>query len=339
MPDNGVALPRDTVADHGSPLPALSVVLPVPVRFALVRRTLRHLRAQTIRDRIELLMVMPRGPAADVDRGELAGFADARVVEIEDGATITACRCAGVRAARAPVVAFAEDHSYPVPRWAEALVKRHESEWAAVAPAFVNGNPGPLSWADIFLSFGSWVAPLRGGEMTRLPWHNTSYKRDLLLAYGDRLAYVLEVETVLQDDLRAGGHRLYLDTEARTHHVNFSRIGPFLHEYFVSGRLFGGRRAAAKGWSLVRRAIYIIGAPLIPVVRLPEVLAQVRRAGLADVMLPRSVPYVILGLAAHSVGEMAGYALGVGHAGVQKSLKEFDRARFVRASDLEALAP
>jgi hypothetical protein len=204
LADNGVALPRDTVADNGSPLPALSVVLPIPVRFALVRRTLRHLGAQTIGERVELLMVMPRGPAADVDRGELAGFVDARVVEIEDGATITACRC---------------------------------------------GNPGPLSWADIFLSFGSWVAPLDGGEMTRLPWHNTSYRRDLLLACGDRLAYVL------------------------------------------------------------------------------------------DVMLPRSIPHVIVGLAAHSMGEMAGYALGVGDAGVQKSLKEFDRARFVRASDVEALAP
>jgi hypothetical protein len=320
--------------------PLLSVVLPVPVRYEIVRRTVRHLHAQTIRDRIELLLVAPAGRSDGIDRAELSGFAAVTVLEIEGDATLTLCRVAGVRAASAPVVAFSEDHSYPVPEWAEALVRRHEGGWGAVAPAFLNANPRTtLSWADIFLSFGTWVAPLQGGEMPRLPWHNAAYRRDLLLALGDRLPIMLEVETVLQEHLRENGHRLFLDTKAQTRHVNFSRIAPFIDEYLVSGRLFGGRRAEAQRWSFFHRLVYIVGAPLIPIVRLPEVVSQMRRSGRAKQLLPRAIPYVILGLLAHSFGEMMGYALGSGDAGERKSLKEFDRARFVVREDLEALAP
>ncbi|HJU91218.1 MAG TPA: glycosyltransferase [Gemmatimonadaceae bacterium] len=339
MPTDGDTTPSARSPVSPTSAPALSVILPVPVRYGLVRRTIQHLRAQTIRHRLEILLIAPKGRAADVIQEELEVFADARVIEVESGATITTCRCAGVREARSPIIVFCEDHSFPVPHWAEALVRRHQSGYAAVAPAFVNGNPGILSGADIFLSFGTWVAPLKGGEMPRLPWHNAAYKRDLLLAYGDRLPFTLEVETVLQDDLRAQGHRLYLETDVQTHHVNFSRILPFLDEYYVSGRLFGGRRADAKQWSLLRRLVYVIGAPLIPIVRLPEVLGQMRRSGHSRTLLPRAIPFVLLGLLAHSIGEMIGYALGTGDAGVRKSLKEFDRARFVKASDVQVLAP
>jgi hypothetical protein len=182
------------------------------------------------------------------------------------------------------------------------------------------------------------VAPVPGGDVMRLPWHNTSYKRDLLLAFGDRLAEVLEVESVLQEELRARGHRLYLDTAIYTEHVNFSRLRPFVEEYYVSGRLFGARRAQAQRWSVARRAVYAVGSPLIPVKRLPEVVRQLRRVG-RGALLPRIVPALVVGLAAHSLGEMVGYVLGAGNAGEQKSAREFDRARFVVPSDLPTLAP
>ncbi len=319
--------------------PALSIVLPVPVRFALVRRTIRHLAAQTIAHRLELLLVVPAGIGHGVETSELGAFAVARVVDVPAGSTLTECRVAGARAARARIVAFAEDHSFPMPRWAESLERAHASGFDAVAPSFHNGNPATtLSWADITLAFGTWVAPVPGGDVQRLPWHNTSYKRDLLLAFGDRLAEVLEVESVLQDELRARGHRLYLDPEIYTQHVNFSRLRPFVEEYYVSGRLFGGRRAHAQRWSLPRRAVYALGSPLIPVKRLPEVVGQLRRMGRGE-LLPRIVPALLLGLAAHSLGEMVGYALGAGDAGAQKSAREFDRGRFVVPGDLPTLAP
>jgi hypothetical protein len=319
--------------------PALSVVLPVPVRHELVRRTIRHLAAQTIAHRLELLLVTPRGTAGGAERSELGAFADARVVEVPSGTTLTECRVAGARVARAPIVAFAEDHSYPMSQWAESLLRAHAGGFDAVAPSFRNGNPATmLSWADITLAFGSWVAPVPGGDVMRLPWHNTSYKRDLLLAFGDRLAEVLEVESVLQEELRARGHRLYLDTAIYTEHVNFSRLRPFVEEYYVSGRLFGARRAQAQRWSVARRAVYAVGSPLIPVKRLPEVVRQLRRVG-RGALLPRIVPALVVGLAAHSLGEMVGYVLGAGNAGEQKSAREFDRARFVVPSDLPTLAP
>ena len=50
-------------------------------------------------------------------------------------------------------------------------------------------------------------------EVDYLPGHNSSYKRDVLLGYGDRLESMMESETVLHWDLRAKGHRLYLSRQ------------------------------------------------------------------------------------------------------------------------------
>jgi Glycosyl transferase family 2 len=318
---------------------AMSVVLPVPIRYSHVRRTIRHLRAQSARNRLEVLLVVPAGGSGDVDAGELNDFGLARVVQAPRGATLTECRVAGVLEASAPIVAFAEDHSFPEPGWAELLLRAHEGPYAAVAPAFENANPRTaLSWADVLLGFGPWIAPVPRGEMSRLPWHNTSYKRESLLAFGDRLGVMLEVESMLQEDLRARGLRLYLESEARTRHVNFSRVRPFLVEYLVSGRMYGGRRAQTQKWSPLHRLIYIAGSPFIPVVRLPEVVSHIRRIGRTRELLPRALPAILLGLVAHSLGELAGYACGAGTSGAAKSLMEFDRARFVVPEDRDTLA-
>jgi len=91
------------------------------------------------------------------------------------------------------VVAFTEDHSFPTPVWAEALIARHREPWAAVGPAFLNGNPQTLrSWTNLLIEYGPWLDPLEAGVRDHIPPHNSSYKRDLLLAYGDELQGLVE---------------------------------------------------------------------------------------------------------------------------------------------------
>lgn len=161
--------------------PAMPVILITPDRYQTIRKTIRHLRAQTARNRLEVVIVAPSFDALDLDEKELEDLPPVCVVEIGPIQSIGLTYAAGIRRARAPVVALAEDHSYPDTDWAEA----HQQPWAIVGPLARNANPGSIvGWADLFIAYGPWLEPAPGKEMDCLPGHNSSYKRELLLPYG-----------------------------------------------------------------------------------------------------------------------------------------------------------
>jgi len=298
--------------------PQLSVIVITVDDGRTVATTLRHLRAQTAWDQLEIVVVAPQ-PVA------VAGFRWVRSVVAEVGRSTAAARAAGVRAATTPVVAFVEDHSFPEPGWAAALLMAHKQPCAGVGPVMGNANPATLtSWANLIIEYGPWLAPQAGGPVVLIPGHNSSYKRAVLLAYGDRLEAMLDAEGVMHWDLQARGETLWLEPTAKTNHCNFSRIGPSVTLRFYGGRLFASARC--REWSWWRRAMYGVAAPLIPLVRFGRIVGAGR--------IPwRAVPVTLAGLVVDGFGEFIGYLTGGGNAiGVLSDL-EFHRERFLTAAD------
>ncbi|HEX5708077.1 MAG TPA: hypothetical protein VFX96_12320 [Pyrinomonadaceae bacterium] len=261
-----------------------------------------------------------------------------RVVEVGEVVLMARAKIEGLRAATAPVVAFAEDHCFPSPTWAEVLIERHAGEWAAVGPAMRNANPATmLSWAGIYLHYGCCVEPARAGRANQLPWHNIAYKRDLLLACGEDLRQLLAVEGVLLDELRARGHALYFEAGAKTYHVQITRLWSWMRHSFWGGRLFGAVRARENRWTVWRRLVYIGGGALIPLVKLRRTLPKIRRAGRARELLPRVLPAMLAGLIPHALGEVTGYALGLGDAERRYSYFEMRRTQHITDGDRRRL--
>ena len=235
------------------------MVLVAPDTFENQRATLRHLRAQSIHDRIEIVLVGPSTAALGLDAAALEGFHGHRIVEIDALRSNAQGLAAGARAASAPVVAFGEDHCFPAPGWAQALVAAHAKGHAVVGPVFRLANPeSAVSCADFMMTYGPWLDPVPAGERDHLPGHNSAYKRDLLLAYGDRLEAMLEAESVLHWDLRAKGHTLYLEPDAAVYHFNFSRFGPLVTAIFHLSRAFAARRWEGRPRSALRRLVYAV---------------------------------------------------------------------------------
>ena len=316
--------------------PELSVILVTPDRYAPLRETVGCLLRQTVRDALEIVLVAPAEDALELDPSELDPFLCHHVVEVGPLTTTGAAMAAGVRRATAPVVAYAEEHSYPEPAWAEAVIRRHREPWAAVGWPLRNANPGSLiAWASLLTDFASWVAPVEGGEVSRLPGHHAAYKRDVLLAYGDRLAAMLEVEGVLHFDMRRNGLRLYLEPSVSSLHVNVSRLGSYFQAEYLGGRTFAAARARSGRWSPLKRILFVAGAPLIPLVRLRRILADVRRAGLTRQVMPRTLPALCFGVTAHTVGEIAGYTLGSGRAQQRRIGIELQRRRHLGRRERE----
>ena len=304
--------------------------------YETIRRTIRHVQAQSVGDRLELIIVTPRAAALGLDRAEVAAFASVRVIEVPTIIPLALALAAGVREARAPIVAFAESHAYPGPGWAEALIRAHAEPWAGVAPVLGNANPDSLtSWANLFLDYGACVEPIAVGPVEYLPGHNSSYKRDLVMEYDAELEAMMEAEILLHWALRRRGYQLYLDPTIRTFHLNVTRLGSWLPERFYTGRRFAATRAL--GWSVARRVLYALGSPLIPLVRLPRVLRQIRGSTRRRDLLPGVVAPLAVGLVASALGEMVGYGLGPGDATARLAEMELHKVDHVTERDRQGL--
>jgi hypothetical protein len=286
----------------------MSIILATD-RYETIRPVVQHLRRQTVRGQLEIVIVTPDQESLGLEPSELEGFAGVRVVAIKSLHPLGVARAAGVRAARAPLVFIGETHTYGHPTWAETMIDAHAQPWAAVVPGFGNANPrSPLSWAVLLLDYGYWLHALPSHEASMSPTHNVAYKRQVLLELGGGLEPALSQGDRLPIELRKGGHHSYFESAARLDHLNTAQPGPWMRERFLGGLLLAGRRA--QRWSLVRRVVYFCGSPLIPVV----ILIRLRKAigvALRTLHLPAgTLPALVLASLISAVGEMVGYARG-----------------------------
>src|SRR6187200_1380415 len=113
----------------------LSVVLVAGTGPSGIARTMQHLRAQTARQRLEVLIVAES--SAGFDLAALGGgeFGACRIVEVGPITERGAAAARGMLAATSPIVGLIEDHSYPEPEWADALLRAHSGTWTGVVPA------------------------------------------------------------------------------------------------------------------------------------------------------------------------------------------------------------
>lgn len=317
--------------------PALSVVVVTPGDFAQIRRSVRHLAAQRVAARLELILVAPsRGAVADHDTSELAAFGRTEVVEAGPIPNVDKAAALGIMAASAASVAVIEDHAYVQEGWAEAIIAAHASgTWVSVGSVMQNANPRTsLSWANLLLGYGWWIDPSRAGEMHDVPSHNGSYRRESLAAFGPDLIDRMGRDGGLHDQLRADGGRMFLAAGARVAHANPSRIPPTAELRFNAGRLYGTGRAQNEDWNLVKRAVYALAAPAIVAVRLRRLHAEHLTGEQHHAALwPRILGGLVLALIFDAVGQAAGYLRGFGRSREVLATFEMDRIQHLDRRD------
>ena len=290
--------------------PQLSVVLTTRCDTQSLRLVLRCLRAQTVAPSLECIVVAHPDAGLHLSESELAGLHEGKILNVAAATSEGGGKAAGVAAARAAFIAFTEDHCYPHSTWAEALLRAHHAgDYAAVGPVVGNANwQSNVGWGGFLLFYAPFLAAPPDAQVEHLPGNQSCYRREVLLGYGERLAELLECESLLHWDLRRRGFRLRQEPAARVYHLNYARISPLLEEAHWASRAFAAQRAS--GWGVGKKAVYALGCPLLPAIRLRRILADVRRAALASSLVWRALPALGLALCASAAGEMLGYARG-----------------------------
>ena len=211
-----------------------------------------------------------------------------------------------VRRASAPVIAFLEDHCYPCPGWARALIEAHRGPWAAVGYAFENANPETwVSRAGMTSDYGMFVEPRRG-PADFISGNNVSYKRDVLLRFGDRLDSLLIVDHNLQSALREQGERLFIEPDALAAHENYVTVTEVGRANASFCRAMAASRA--DGWSWPRRVFYALAAPVAaPAIKLIRLARSVARRPRAIVRTLAALPVILAAYAWGAAGESRGY--------------------------------
>ena len=321
-----------------NPNSQLSVVMVGYFGSENFRMALDHLRSQTVSTLLELIIVTPSRKELNLASSNLEGFSNYKILEIGEFENEGTAKAAGVMVASAPLVAFMEDHSYPDPIWAEALIKAHsKGNFAVVGPVMLNANPHcGISWGFFLVLYSQWMAARPQKEVRHLPGNQSCYRRELLLRYRSRLSEMLAAESILQWDLLDKGYQLYQEPTARVYHLNLSRLGLTLSESYFYSRIFAANRVL--GWNRIRRIFYTVGSPLLPLIRLRRIFKDASRAQLRMAVILRALITIFLILCAGSVGELLGYAFGAGKA-KKRLLRVMGKQHlFYTSRDLEAVA-
>lgn len=321
--------------------PEISVVIVTPDELATIGNTMECLLNQTVKDRMEIVIVVPLAVRINRDNSKPLDFNRVKVVEVGTVKSIAWGNAEGTRHATAPVIAFAEDHSYPDPDWAEVLIRAHEQQWAAVGPVIRNANPdSALSWADLLMTYGPWLDPTPAGMVDHLPGYNCSYKRSILMEYDRELESMLREEIFLHQDLRSNGFQIYLEPKAKVSHTNLSLPSSWVETRFLTGRVFAAARS--KNWSVLKRAVYILGAPLIPVIRIRRIIFEAYKPGrlqsMEISMKIRVLIAIIFGSILDGLGQLMGFAIGAGRSEEKLSAYEFHRHSHLSEKDRRANA-
>ncbi|MEO1238701.1 MAG: glycosyltransferase [Pseudomonadota bacterium] len=315
--------------------PAISVFMITDHAFETCARTLSYLAKQTIADQIEMIIVGPSEAEIEPDYGVLSAFHSHRILEIGTVAWVGDAAATAIRAARGPYVVYAEEHGFPPPDWAEILVRTFEhGGYDAVGWGMMPANPGLVAWAHIYGQFGDAVAPLRSGLAQRMGPHHGAYRTASILELGEDLAEAFGNEGTLYPAFLKMGKTLYLTGETVTGHTQVSDLASYLRLEFIGQRVYAAARIKVEAWSPWKRAVYIAGSPLIPLVRLYRSIGHIRRTGRVRQLLPQAAVVILLANIAGAAGEALGYLVGA-NAKVRADRMEIelDRYAFVTGAD------
>lgn len=319
--------------DENSPVPAASVIIVASAGRESIEKILRRLKLQSVAKTLEIIISAHANAVGEIAASPVEGFHSFKVIAADLSSSARA-RAAAFHLTKSPIIILCEDHCFPIGRqWAQLIIEAHNSNYSGVGPVMRNANPNTaLSWANLVIEYGPWLYREGAIVSKTIPGHNSSYKREVLASYDEKLSDMLEAEWIMQNQLSDEGHQFLIDPRIIVEHINFSRFYESVRLRLFAGWMFGASRSVA--WGRLRRLLYATSFPAIAVVRLARLMGQFYKCPDARPHMFRCLPIASVLLLLDALGEAVGYAFGdLGHRGSLAEL-EYNRSQNVIQSEV-----
>jgi len=295
-----------TPAMNTSASPALSVIIASYHAANVIPECLESLRRQDTSYPFEVIVV---NSSADETPAIIAReFPGVRCLQFPERKYCGDARNEGIAVSRGPVIALTDADCIAAPDWVETILAAHRAPHPAIGGAIANANPGSrVGWAGYLLEFHHWLPASPPGWVDDMAGANLSYKREIFDRLGPFITGTYGSDTEFHWRLAAAGHRVWCDPAIRVYHRNIESPGRMLAHEFHHGRSFARVRVAGRRFSWPLCLIYAGAFPLIGL----KLLLRCLRSAWAEretraVLLP-TLPALVAGHAAWSLGEAAGY--------------------------------
>lgn len=295
---------------HSANMPEISVVV---VSGALHDRTARCLKgvyAQAAIDQAEVIVI-------DGSPGEhsafYAQFPGLRYVHTDDRSSITAQRLEGLKLARAPLVAFLEDHVVPHRGWLVAVRGAFaRSEKIAVVNYCVTQDPqgSYVNRSLQMTQYGHWMKPVRSGFIRYAACQNLAYRRDIMQRMCADNFELAECEFLMHRRLLQEGWKIWLAGEAEIDHENYNSVIESCKGYGALKQILGSGRAKLNGWSRPKRWLWAAAMVVSPFVLLGRLAVSIAPRPRLWFRFLAALPVALVSEICGAIFEARGYIRG-----------------------------
>ena len=258
MPAPSSASPKSS-SSSGRARPLVSVVVPTRDRPRALGRCLGALSAQTIKERLEVVVV---------DDGSLDGDAVADAVSRWPGTRLrlqapsgpAAARNAGARAARGTFICFTDDDCEPREDWAERLVEALQGKTDAVGGRTVGATSAAIVRASELIAHAPAFVSAREDSLVFTPSNNLACRADVLAAlpFDERYPAAAGEDREWCERLLRSGRVLRYEPSAVVVHHDDPDLRSFLRRQLRYGRgAFRFRRLGPEPRSLEQPWFYV----------------------------------------------------------------------------------
>lgn len=285
--------------------PTISVVVGAKNVSATIRACLDSLSAQVEEERAEIIVV--DGSGDGTAESVTAHYPQIKLIRCGPDALVPQLWKGGLEAARAPIVAFTIGQCIPAADWLSRIGK------ALVGPAAAVGGPlygpegnGARDWGLYFSRYSRFLPPGPAGPIDDIAGDNAAYKSDALERCRQEWVHGFW-ENLVNARLVADGMTLLWEPGMGVTFGKAEKLGDIVRVRFRHGRHYASTRI---GNTLIKRVLRMAAAPLLVPVLLARIYGRVKqeRPGWLGHFW-RSLPVILIILAAWSTGEMSGYAI------------------------------
>lgn len=240
----------------------VSVIIPSYRAAATLIDTLESFQAQRDPGRYEVIVVDSTEDSSVVKL--MQRYPWARLLRLETRAWPGDARNAGIAISRGEILAFTDADCSVGPDWIDRVRRAHEGTLRIVGGTIANADMRNLiGWMYHFCKFSYWLPGGDARPMRDIPTTCLTMRREVFQRFGPFEEERYSSDSAFNWRIGDGLPTPLLSPGLEVSHRGFTSFNQVRSKLLAHSRDYARLRATEAGWSVARRAMHVVSAPLL----------------------------------------------------------------------------